>query len=146
MELVTQPIGAAIVTPEGPMPLTVTFSYFDHDPVAVHMTLVLAMELPSGVIMHDGSTWTFARDLLDGALASRGQVGEGSVKITYLDRGTPRQDQIRFDLIDAEGLAHPIFLPARPVVNFMTEALRMTPPAAVGVDVDDAIAQILGQA
>lgn len=125
----------------GELPLTANFVYNPADPVAVSMTLILDVELDSGHMARDQSTWTFGRGLLDTALSSINSrtVGDGDVTVTYYYG----QNLLRLQLTDVHGQKHALYVDAEPVQQFMEQSLRMVPADRETVDVDTAIEKLL---
>lgn len=129
--------------PYGMLPVTVEFTFDETDSMAVTMQITLHVEVDGQVVGHDTASWTYARDILDGALGKAGgeMVGDGDVSAQL----GPDTDEVHIWLTHQQGTKHRLSLPAEPVRTFMITSYRLVPGGRETANVDEAITRLLGE-
>ena len=124
--------------------LTVHFGYDHARPVELQMTLFRSnaagcCQTCGEAEVVEAISYVFARELLDKALCKPGiTFGEGDVTFESI------QDLLSVYLVDDNGDYHPMIMEAAPVRDFMIRTYMLVPTSLETVDVDGAIAQLLG--
>lgn len=132
------------------VPLDVIWLYSDSNPLEVCMTLSIqrgedvkcCAMAPHPLHRHHPIRWVFARALLDEALQRPGRViGHGDVNIMARPQGT-----LHLYLSAASGEKVEVVTEVGDACDFMLRSYMLVPANRESVDVDAAIALLLGSA
>lgn len=125
----------------GMLPLVADLCYRIDEPYSIAMRLTLYVELASGQMASDSSTWEFARDLLDLAFSKEGQrVGEGDVQVEVVGLNG---EVVSFYLTDARNTLRRVDVDAEPLRTFMAESFKLNDNFGENLHVDAAIRRLL---